>query len=105
MTANHAHTLRLALAVSLGGFVFGFDASVISGAVRFVAQDFALGDLELGLLVGAPTLGGILSASCAGPLSDLYGRRTLLLVLAGAVRRHTRPALALTATRRSYAIC
>ncbi|MDJ0877860.1 MAG: sugar porter family MFS transporter [Halieaceae bacterium] len=79
---KHAHTLRIALAVSLGGFVFGFDASVISGAVRFVAQDFNLGDLQMGLLVGAPTLGGILSASCAGPLSDLYGRRTLLLILA-----------------------
>jgi sugar porter (SP) family MFS transporter len=79
---KHAHTLRVALAVSLGGFVFGFDASVISGAVGFVAQDFNLGDLQMGLLVGAPTLGGILSASCAGPLADLYGRRTLLLVLA-----------------------
>jgi sugar porter (SP) family MFS transporter len=79
---KHAHTLRIALAVSLGGFVFGFDASVISGAVRFVGQDFSLGDLEMGLLVGAPTLGGILSASCAGPLADLYGRRTLLLILA-----------------------
>lgn len=82
MTGNHAHTLRIALAVSLGGFVFGFDASVISGAVRFVAQDFDLGDLQMGLLVGAPTLGGVLSATCAGPLSDLYGRRLLLLVLA-----------------------
>ena len=79
---KHAHTVRVALAVSLGGFVFGFDASVISGAVRFVGQDFGLGDLQLGLLVGAPTLGGILSASCAGPLADLYGRRTLLLILA-----------------------
>ena len=79
---SHAHTLRIALAVSLGGFVFGFDASVISGAVRFVARDFNLGDLELGLLVGGPTLGGILSATCSGPLSDLYGRKRLLLVLA-----------------------
>lgn len=82
MNQNHAHTLRIALAVSLGGFVFGFDASVISGAVRFVGQDFGLGDLQMGLLVGAPTLGGVLSATCAGPLSDLYGRRSLLLVLA-----------------------
>lgn len=82
MTDKHAHTLRIALAVSLGGFVFGFDASVISGVVKFVAQDFNLGDFQIGLMVGAPTLGGILSATCAAPLSDLYGRRTLLLVLA-----------------------
>ena len=82
MTDKHAHTLRIALAVSLGGFVFGFDASVISGVVKFVAQDFSLGDLQIGLMVGAPTLGGILSATCAAPLSDLYGRRKLLIVLA-----------------------
>lgn len=82
MNQNHAHTLRIALAVSLGGFVFGFDASVISGALRYVGRDFGLGDLEMGLLVGAPTLGGILSATSAAPLSDLYGRRSLLLVLA-----------------------
>ncbi len=82
MNAKHGHTLRIALAVSLGGFVFGFDASVISGAVRFVGQDFALGDLQMGLLVGAPTLGGILSATCAGPLADFYGRRNTLLALA-----------------------
>lgn len=82
MTDKHAQSLRIALAVSLGGFVFGFDASVISGAMRFVALDFDTTDLQLGLLVGAPTLGGILSASCAGPLSDLYGRKTLLLLMA-----------------------
>jgi sugar porter (SP) family MFS transporter len=82
MSNNHTYTLRVALAVSLGGFVFGFDASVISGAMKFIARDFSVSDLELGLLVGAPTLGGILSAFCAGPLSDLYGRRTLLLILA-----------------------
>ena len=82
MTDKQAHTLRIAMAVSLGGFVFGFDASVISGVVKFVAQDFQLGDIQIGLMVGAPTLGGIISATCAAPLSDLYGRRTLLLVLA-----------------------
>lgn len=80
--ARHAYTLRVALSVSLGGFVFGFDASVISGALRFVALDFNIDDLELGLMVGAPTLGGILSATCGGPLSDLYGRRRLLLLMA-----------------------
>lgn len=82
MTSRHSYTVRIALAVSLGGFVFGFDASVISGAMRFIALDFETTDLQLGLLVGAPTLGGILSACCAGPLSDLYGRKSMLLLLA-----------------------
>ena len=82
MDRSTAHTIRLALVVSLGGFIFGFDASVISGAVRFITQEFNLSDIQIGLVVGAPTLGGILTALTAGPLSDLYGRRTLLLVVA-----------------------
>jgi sugar porter (SP) family MFS transporter len=77
-----SHTARLALVVSLGGFIFGFDASVISGAIRFVTAEFGLSDIQLGLVVGAPTLGGILTALVAGPLSDLYGRKTLLLAVA-----------------------
>ena len=82
MDRSTAHTIRLALVVSLGGFIFGFDASVISGAVRFVTEDFNLTDIQIGLVVGAPTLGGILTALTAGPLSDVYGRRTLLLAVA-----------------------
>ena len=82
MDRSTAHTIRLALVVSLGGFIFGFDASVISGAVRFITEDFNLTDIQIGLVVGAPTLGGILTALTAGPLSDVYGRRTLLLAVA-----------------------
>lgn len=82
MERSTAHTVRLALVISLGGFIFGFDASVISGAIRFITDDFNLTDFQLGLVVGAPTLGGVLTALTAGPLSDLYGRRTMLQVVA-----------------------
>ncbi len=82
MDRSTAHTVRLALVVSLGGFIFGFDASVISGAVKFITEDFNLSDIEIGLVVGAPTLGGILTALVAGPLSDVYGRRTMLRLVA-----------------------
>jgi len=82
MQKSTAHTIRLALVISLGGFIFGFDAYVISGAIRFVTEEFGLSDFQLGLVVGAPTLGGILTALVAGPLSDLYGRRAMLRVVA-----------------------
>ena len=82
MNRSAAHTVRIALIVSMGGFIFGFDASVISGAVRFILADFDLGNFELGLVVGAPTLAGVFSAATAGPLSDRFGRRTLLISVA-----------------------
>lgn len=82
MTSHSYNAIRLALIVSMGGFLFGFDASIISGAVTFLAEDFDLNNWELGLVVAAPTLGGIISGATSGPLSDRFGRKTLLLSVA-----------------------
>lgn len=81
-TGGPGYALRVACIVSLGGFLFGFDASVISGVVTFVVPHFDLDDWQLGLVVGAPTLGGILAALTAAPLADAIGRRRVLLILA-----------------------
>ena len=76
------NALRIALFVSIGGLLFGFDASVISGVIGFVVPEFGLDEFELGLLVGAPTLGGIISGLTAGPIADYIGRKRVLLILA-----------------------
>lgn len=75
-------TVYLAAFVSLGGFIFGFDASVISGAISFLIPQFDLNDWQVGLVVGAPTLAGIASGLSAGPIADYIGRRKVLLILA-----------------------
>jgi len=79
--SRHA-ALGFAAAVSLGGFLFGFDASVISGVVGFIVPEFGLNEWQLGLVVGAPTLGGIIASMCGALLADVYGRKRMLLVLA-----------------------
>ena len=73
---------RYTLIVSLGGFIFGFDASVISGTVGFVVSEFNLTTLQQGLVVSAPTLGAILSTLTAGAICDAIGRRKVLLAIA-----------------------
>jgi MFS transporter, SP family, arabinose:H+ symporter len=73
---------RIALTVALGGFLMGFDASVISGVVRFIEPQFGLSKLQLGWAVGSLTLTATLAMMLAGPLSDRYGRRTILKVAA-----------------------
>ena len=70
------------LVVSLGGFIFGFDASVISGAVGFIVDDFHLSSWEQGFVVSSPTLGGLLATCFAGAISDAIGRRKTLIVIA-----------------------
>ena len=68
--------------VSLGGFIFGFDASVISGTVNFVVTEFELNAIEQGFVVSAPTLGAIIATLSAGIISDRIGRRNLLILIA-----------------------
>jgi sugar porter (SP) family MFS transporter len=71
-----------AVIVALGGFVFGFDASVISGVVSFVATEFELSAWQQGFVVSSPTLGAVLGASLAGPAADAFGRKKVLLTIA-----------------------
>ena len=69
---------RITVIVALGGFLMGFDASVISGVVRFIEPQFGLSKLELGWAVGSLTLTATLGMLFAGPLSDRFGRRAIL---------------------------
>jgi len=74
--------MTIALIVALGGFLMGFDASVISGVVGFIEVEFELTKLELGWSVASLTLTATLAMMAAGPLSDRYGRRPVLKVAA-----------------------
>ncbi len=75
-------TVAVALIVALGGFLMGFDASVISGVVGFIQPEFALTEIELGWSVASLTLTATLAMMVAGPLSDRLGRRPVLMLAA-----------------------
>ena len=53
LTAQTRYTIRVALTVALGGFLMGFDASVISGVVTFIEPEFDLTKMELGWAVAS----------------------------------------------------
>ena len=42
MSPSNRYTATIALFVALGGFLMGFDASVISGVVGFIEVEFSL---------------------------------------------------------------
>ena len=48
MNPQSRFTVTTALIVALGGFLMGFDASVISGVVGFIEIEFSLSKIELG---------------------------------------------------------
>ena len=79
---NRLYVIRTALIVALGGFLMGFDASVISGVVGFIETEFSLTKSQLGFSVSSLTLTATLAMLVSGPLSDRFGRRNILFVAA-----------------------
>ncbi len=79
---KYRYVMRVALTVAMGGFLMGFDASVISGVVKFIERQFDLSKIELGWAVSSLTLTATLAMMLAGPLSDRIGRRKVLFLAA-----------------------
>jgi len=72
----------ISFVVSLGGFLFGFDAGIISGVMNFAGPEFNLTELESGWVVSSPSFAAMIAMIVSGRLSDLYGRKKLLLIVA-----------------------
>ena len=67
-----------ALTVSLGGFLFGFDTAVISGAEQAIQKLWNLNVFEHGLTVSIALIGTVLGALFGGYPSDKIGRKNTL---------------------------
>ncbi|MBB5685347.1 sugar porter family MFS transporter [Sphingobium boeckii] len=67
---------------SIGGFMFGYDSGVINGTQKGLEAAFDLGRLGIGINVGAILLGSAVGAFGAGRLSDLFGRRGVMMMAA-----------------------
>ncbi len=79
---DHRFVAFLSLAAAVGGLLFGFDISIITGAGPFLKLHFGLDDLRLGWAFSSLLFGCILGSVIAGWLTDLYGRKRVLLVVA-----------------------
>jgi len=69
----------IAIAAALGGFLFGYDTSVINGAVDALAADFDLGAGLKGFSVSIALLGAALGAWFAGSIANRWGRVPVML--------------------------
>ena len=64
---------------ALGGLLFGYDTSVISGAMLFLRADFRLSNAQLEFAVGIALAGALVGSALAGYSTDRWGRRVVLL--------------------------
>ncbi|MFO7825813.1 MAG: sugar porter family MFS transporter [Cyclobacterium sp.] len=73
------YVLFLSVVAALGGFLFGFDTAVISGAERQIQEVWNLSDWSHGLAVAIALYGTVIGALFGGIPADRYGRRKSLI--------------------------
>lgn len=77
---NSIYLFKLALISSIGGFLFGYDTSVISGAISSIQKFFQLNSLETGWAVSNVVLGCIIGSILSIWYSEHFGRKNTLIM-------------------------
>ncbi|GAA2087876.1 MULTISPECIES: sugar porter family MFS transporter [Brevibacterium] len=72
--------VQLAVVAALGGFLFGFDTSVINGAVDAMQGAWDTSSLLTGFMVSSALLGCMAGAAMAGGISAKMGRVKVMLM-------------------------
>jgi len=79
---NLGLVIIIAAVASTGGLLFGFDTGVISGALPFLKSHWALESSQLEWITTAALVGAVLGAMFSGRLTDIFGRKKVILVTA-----------------------
>lgn len=79
---NMGFIVLIVAVATIGGFMFGYDSGVINGTQDGLESAFNLSALGTGFNVGAILLGCAFGAFGAGRLSDMIGRKGVMLVAA-----------------------
>lgn len=69
----------ISITAALGGFLFGFDTAVISGAERAIQEIWQLSDWMHGLAIASALYGTVIGALFGGIPADRFGRKKSLL--------------------------
>src|SRR5688500_17349454 len=72
--------LMMAIIAATGGLLFGFDTGVISGALPFLKQHWHLSDASVEWITTTVLIGAVIGALFSGKLSDLIGRKKMIIL-------------------------
>lgn len=76
------YLILVSFVAAIGGFLFGFDTSVISGVMVTLKPQFGLNEFQEGWAVGSILVGCMFGALFSGKPSQIYGRKKMLIVTA-----------------------
>ena len=79
---NKTLVIVIASIAATGGLLFGFDTGVISGAKQFFRALWDLSDKQVEWITTAGLIGAIIGAAFSGRITDVLGRRKVILVAA-----------------------
>lgn len=79
---NNRNVFFWSIVVALGGFLFGFDTAVISGAEKAIQHVWRLNAVEHGFTIAIALIGTVFGAIFGGVPSDQLGRRQTLIWIA-----------------------
>ncbi len=82
MSKGRIYLYFISFIATLGGLMFGFDISIITGAVPFIQPYFGWNELQLGWGVSSLLVGCIIGAFGSGAFTDRYGRKKILIIVA-----------------------
>lgn len=68
------HVIFIAAAAAMGGFLFGYDSSVINGAVEAIRDRYDVGSAVLAQVIAVALIGCAIGAATAGRIADRIGR-------------------------------
>lgn len=76
------YAVRISLIAALGGFLFGFETAVISGAEKTIQSLWQLSSGWQGFTVASSLIGTVIGSIVAGVPAQRYGRKKVLTVVA-----------------------
>ena len=79
-TDDRRYVWLVGLTAAIGGFLFGYDTGVIGGAMPALERHFQMDAAQLGISVASVFAGAIIGALSGGWLSDVLGRRRVLIL-------------------------
>ncbi|MFC5953699.1 sugar porter family MFS transporter [Streptomyces pratens] len=68
------HVVFIAASAAMGGFLFGYDSSVINGAVEAIRDRYDIGSAALAQVIAVALIGCAIGAATAGRVADRIGR-------------------------------